>query len=59
MSTDQSEPTPTPTAPSSGVPVSRRALAIGICTTVVAIAVEAIAGATEMPGAARDLGWRA
>jgi MFS family permease len=55
MSTDQSEPTPTPTAPSSGVPVSRRALAIGICTTVVAIAFESIAVATAMPVAARDL----
>ena len=55
MSTDESEPTPTPTAPSSGVPVSRRALAIGICTTVVAIAFEAIAVATAMPVAARDL----
>lgn len=40
----------------AGVPVSRRALAIGICTTVVAIAFEAIAVATAMPVAARDLG---
>ena len=44
MSADQ----PTP-------PVSRRALAIGICTTVVAIAFESIAVATAMPVAARDL----
>ena len=53
MSTDQSEPTPT--APAEGAPVSRRALAIGICTTVVAIAFESIAVATAMPVAARDL----
>ncbi|MDN5761317.1 MAG: MFS transporter [Microlunatus sp.] len=37
------------------VPVSRRALAIGICTTVVAIAFESIAVATAMPVAAREL----
>ncbi len=53
MSTEQTEPTPT--APASGAPVSRRALAIGICTTVVAIAFESIAVATAMPVAARDL----
>lgn len=47
MSTDQPEPT--------GVPVSRRALAVGICTVVVAIAFESIAVATAMPVAARDL----
>lgn len=53
MSTDHTEPTPT--APATGAPVSRRALAIGICTTVVAIAFESIAVATAMPVAARDL----
>ncbi len=53
MSTDHTEPTPT--APAPGAPVSRRALAIGICTTVVAIAFESIAVATAMPVAARDL----
>ncbi|HEY5788970.1 MAG TPA: MFS transporter [Microlunatus sp.] len=53
MSTDQ--PAPTPSAPPSDAPVSRRALAIGICTTVVAIAFESIAVATAMPVAARDL----
>ncbi|HEY5848992.1 MAG TPA: MFS transporter, partial [Microlunatus sp.] len=36
-------------------PVSRRALTIGLCMTVVAIAFEAIAVATAMPVAARDL----
>ncbi|WP_152363272.1 MFS transporter [Microlunatus speluncae] len=35
--------------------VSRRALAIGICTVVVAVAFEAIAVATAMPAAAREL----
>lgn len=39
----------------SSTPVSRRALAIGICTTVVAIAFESIAVATAMPVAAREL----
>jgi MFS family permease len=53
MSTDQTEPTPPATT--GGAPVSRRALAIGICTTVVAIAFESIAVATAMPVAARDL----
>ncbi len=53
MSTEQTEPTPS--APASAAPVSRRALAIGICTTVVAIAFESIAVATAMPVAARDL----
>ena len=53
MSTDQ--PVPTPSAAPSDAPVSRRALAIGICTTVVAIAFESIAVATAMPVAARDL----
>jgi len=54
MSTDQPEPT-TPPDESGAVPVSRRALAIGICTCVVAIAFESIAVATAMPVAARDL----
>lgn len=36
-------------------PVSRRALAIGLCTVVVAVAFESIAVATAMPAAARDL----
>jgi MFS family permease len=60
MSTEQPAPqsgyddTPPPPAP-AGISVSRRALAIGICTTVVAIAFEAIAVATAMPVAARDL----
>jgi MFS family permease len=53
MSTEH--PEPPASAPSTGTPVSRRALAIGICTTVVAIAFEAIAVATAMPVAARDL----
>ena len=53
MSTDQ--PAPTPPEESGGVRVSRRALAIGICTTVVAIAFESIAVATAMPVAAREL----
>lgn len=52
MSTEERASTP-PDA--GGVPVSRRALAIGICTTVVAIAFESIAVATAMPVAARDL----
>ena len=62
MPTDPPEPTnPAPetdvVAPeqSGAVPVSRRALAIGICTTVVAIAFESIAVATAMPVAAREL----
>lgn len=49
--TDQGQPTPRATAPA----VSRRALAIGLCTVVVAIAFEAIAVATAMPAAAREL----
>jgi MFS family permease len=36
-------------------PVSRRALTIGLCTAVVAIAFEAIAVATALPAAARQL----
>lgn len=36
--------------------VSRRKLAVGLCTAVVAIAFETIAVATAMPVAARDLG---
>lgn len=36
-------------------PVSRRALAIGLCTVVVAVAFESIAVATAMPVAAQDL----
>src|SRR5690349_17125003 len=63
MSTEQSEPTtPSRAEPTGqvssepgGVGVSRRALAIGICTTVVAIAFESIAVATAMPVAAREL----
>ncbi len=43
----------TPTTTSA--PVSLRALTIGLCMTVVAIAFEAIAVATAMPVAARDL----
>ncbi|HET9871557.1 MAG TPA: MFS transporter [Propionibacteriaceae bacterium] len=39
----------------AGDPVSRRALTIGLCTAVVGIAFEAIAVATAMPAAARDL----
>jgi MFS family permease len=45
---------PDPTESGAG-PVSRRGLAIGLCTTVVAIAFESIAVATAMPVAARDL----
>lgn len=44
VTTDQSSPT-----------VSQRALSVGLCMTVVAIAFEAIAVATAMPVAARDL----
>ncbi|MFP5283657.1 MAG: MFS transporter [Actinomycetes bacterium] len=36
-------------------PVSHRALTVGLCTTIVAIAFETIAVATAMPAAARDL----
>ncbi len=48
---------PLPPDPAGPAPpaVSRRALAIGICTVVVAIAFEAIAVATAMPAAAREL----
>ena len=35
-------------------PVSRRALAIGLCTVVVAVAFESIAVATAIPVAAQD-----
>jgi MFS family permease len=41
--------------PSQPPPVSLRALTIGLCMTVVAIAFEAIAVATAMPAAASDL----
>ena len=59
----QTEPTDHPTEPTGGAadvqasvaPVPRRALAVGICTTVVAIAFESIAVATAMPVAAREL----
>lgn len=54
MSTDQPRPS-TPPEQSDAAPVSRRALAVGICTTVVAIAFESIAVATAMPVAAREL----
>ena len=53
MSTDQ--PAQKPPDQSGAAPVSRRALAIGICVTVVAIAFESIAVATAMPAAAREL----
>src|SRR5687768_13393536 len=57
MSTDQPTPETGYDEPpeQSTTAVSRRALAIGICTTVVAIAFESIAVATAMPVAARDL----
>lgn len=44
-----------PVVSTSPVPVSRRALTIGLCTAVVAIAFEAIAVATALPAAAREL----
>jgi MFS family permease len=43
------------TAAAAAPPVSQRALTIGICATIVAIAFEAISVATAMPVAARDL----
>ncbi len=59
MSTDHPAPETgtdaTPPRAPGAAPVSRRALAIGICTTVVAIAFESIAVATAMPVAARAL----
>ena len=39
----------------TSAPVSRRALTIGLCTAVVAIAFESIAVATALPAAAREL----
>ncbi|HLT60786.1 MAG TPA: MFS transporter, partial [Microlunatus sp.] len=45
----------TSTGNGSAPPVSQRALAIGLCTVVVAVAFEAIAVATAMPAAAREL----
>ncbi len=39
----------------SPIPISRRTLTIGLCTAVVAIAFEAIAVATALPAAAREL----
>lgn len=47
--------TSSPGGPSTVAAVSRRKLAIGLCTAVVAIAFETIAVATAMPVAARDL----
>ncbi|MGO1972998.1 MAG: MFS transporter [Propionibacteriaceae bacterium] len=47
--------TTSPDARSALAVVSRRKLAIGLCTAVVAIAFETIAVATAMPVAARDL----
>ena len=44
-----------PIVSTSVAPVSRRALTIGLCTAVVAIAFESIAVATSLPAAARDL----
>ena len=49
MSTEQADQATT------SAPVSLRALTIGLCMTVVAIAFESIAVATAMPVAARDL----
>ena len=46
---------PRATTPRSPPRVSQRALTIGLCATVVAIAFETIAVATAMPVAARDL----
>ena len=44
-----------PIVSTSVAPVSRRALTVGLCTAVVAIAFESIAVATSLPAAARDL----
>ncbi len=46
---------PPPPAPTLTKPISLRALTIGLCMTVVAIAFEAIAVATAMPVAAQEL----